>query len=332
MPVNIKQFIVWPISIAILVWLLAKLPFATVASMVAQLPIQTLLGACALLALSYGLRAARLQVVLPTVFLRQPKWWLLGLDPRVLKVIFLHNGAINLIPMRAGELTFPWLAERYLQLPLSMGAATLVWMRLQDVMVLSTLALLGMPGLNLFWRGGLFAVGVGAWWLLRRWAASAPQTDTAQVDVTKANACATRSGRWSDKFAMVRSALADPVHERWWAWFFSLANWCVKLVACATVLSALTHLPWLWGVAGALGGELAAVLPVQGPAGLGTYEAGVVLAMRWAGASAGGTSAAGTLAWAALVWHGVGLLTALSFAAVGAGMHFRNVQVRQQAS
>ncbi len=294
--------------------------------MVAQLPAQTLLGACVLLALSYGLRAARLQVVLPTVFLRQPKWWVLGLDPRVLKVIFLHNGAINLIPMRAGELTFPWLAERYLQLPLPMGAATLVWMRLQDVMVLSTLALFGMPGLSLFWRVGLFVVGVGAWWLLRRWAASAPAADAPQVDATS-----TTSGKWADKLATVRYALADPVHERWWAWFFSLANWCVKLVACATVLSALTHLPWLCGVAGALGGELAAVLPVQGPAGLGTYEAGVVLAMRWAGASTSGTSAAGTLAWAALVWHGVGLFTALSFAAVGAGMNFRNVKVRQPA-
>ncbi len=294
--------------------------------MVAQLPAQTLLGACALLVLSYGLRAARLQVVLPVVYGRQPKWWLLGLDPRVLKVIFLHNGAINLIPMRAGELTFPWLAERYLQLPLTMGAATLVWMRLQDVMVLSTLALIGMPGLGFFWRAGLFGVGLAAWWLLRRWAANAPWPVAPEADAAKS------TGRWSDKLAMIRTALADPVHERWWAWFFSLANWCVKLVACATVLSALTHLPWLWGIAGALGGELAAVLPVQGPAGLGTYEAGVVLAMRWAGATAGATSTAGTLAWAALVWHGVGLLTALSFAAIGAGMHFRNVQVRQQAS
>ena len=33
-------------------------------------------------------------------------------------------------------------------------------------------------------------------------------------------------------------------------------------------------------VAGALGGELAGILPIQGPAGFGTYEAGV-----WAGAS-----------------------------------------------
>jgi len=202
-------------------------------------------------------------------------------------------------------------------------------MRLQDVMVLSTLALFGMPGLSLFWRAGLFVVGLAACWMLRRWAASAPAADATEIGATTTIKA---SGKWADQLAKVRYALADPVHERWWAWFFSLANWCVKLVACATVLSALTQLPWLWGVAGALGGELAAVLPVQGPAGLGTYEAGVVLAMRWAGAAVGGTSAAGTLAWAALVWHGVGLLTALSFAAIGASMNFRNVQVRQQAS
>jgi uncharacterized membrane protein YbhN (UPF0104 family) len=215
------------------------------------------------------------------------------------------------IPMRAGELTFPWLANRYLQVPMPVGAATLVWMRMQDVVVLSTLALVCLPGLDWLWRVGLFCAGCLAWWLLRRWAASAPSPDQA-VPLT---------GRWVDKFSSVRYALTDSVHGRLWAWFFSAANWCVKLFACATVLSALTQVSWHMGITGGLGGELAAVLPVQGPAGLGTYEAGVVLAMQWAGASK-----ASTLAWAALVWHALSLATALSFAAIGAGMNFTTSQ------
>ena len=36
-----------------------------------------------------------------------------------MRVILMHNAAINLLPMRAGELSFPWLASRELGMPVA---------------------------------------------------------------------------------------------------------------------------------------------------------------------------------------------------------------------
>ena len=103
---------------------------------------------------SYGLRAARLQVVMdldaaaPTQTPTQrqaPRRWL-GLRTDALRVILMHNAAVNLLPMRAGELSFPWLASRELGMPVSRAIACLLWMRMQDLAVLLLLGLLVWPG------------------------------------------------------------------------------------------------------------------------------------------------------------------------------------------
>jgi uncharacterized membrane protein YbhN (UPF0104 family) len=60
-----------------------------------------------------------------------------------------------------------------------------------------------------------------------------------------------------------------------WGWFWSAANWLVKILVVSLMLSSLTGLDTLQTVRGALTGELSALLPLTGPAGLGTYEAGV---------------------------------------------------------
>jgi hypothetical protein len=46
------------------------------------------------------------------------------------------------------------------------------------------------------------------------------------------------------------------------------------------LLASLADLPLGAGFCGALGGELAGVIPLQAPAGVGTYEAGVALGTR----------------------------------------------------
>jgi hypothetical protein len=62
------------------------------------------------------------------------------------------------------------------------------------------------------------------------------------------------------------------------AWLLSLGNWVCKLCVVAILLSSLLDIPIKAAFQGALGGEWAGLLPLQGPAGLGTYEAGVWLA------------------------------------------------------
>jgi hypothetical protein len=63
----------------------------------------------------------------------------------------------------------------------------------------------------------------------------------------------------------------------WPAWGFAISNWVLKLSIVGVLLTMLANIPAGAGFCGALGGELAGVLPIQAPAGVGTYEAGVAL-------------------------------------------------------
>jgi hypothetical protein len=82
------------------------------------------------------------------------------------------------------------------------------------------------------------------------------------------------------------------------AWLLSLANWLCKLSVVAILLSSLLAMSPQAALQGALGGEWAGLLPLQGPAGLGTYEAGV-----WLAAGLQDASVAAQLPAAALLVH-----------------------------
>jgi len=177
-----------------------------------------------------------------------------------MRVILFHNAAVLLLPMRAGELGYPVLVKQVFGASWQASWRSLVWLRLQDVMVLATLAVWLWPGVPVAWRVlmallwvGLLTAPARLWlWLLKRRIKG---------------------------MAFVRSLM----HRRSGlsGWFLSWGNWLLKLLAVAGLLHSLApehaSLDFAQAWAGALGGELAALLPVQGPAGLGTYEAGVWL-------------------------------------------------------
>jgi hypothetical protein len=62
-------------------------------------------------------------------------------------------------------------------------------------------------------------------------------------------------------------------------WVWTLANWSLKLSILAWGLAQVLPAAFGLGFAGAVGGELAALFPLQGVAGLGSYEAGVAAAL-----------------------------------------------------
>jgi hypothetical protein len=143
-------------------------------------------------------------------------------------------------------------------------------MRLQDLTVLIVLGILLWPSLPLSWRlAGLVTIVAG--WLtllaiLRAWDRRHPNDASVPSGLV---------GRWLDK---LRHALLESAHHRLTAWVLTFSNWLVKLAAGAMLLTSIADTRWLVALGGALGGELAAIVPLQGPAGFGTYEAGV-----WAG-------------------------------------------------
>jgi hypothetical protein len=270
---RLKMVVAWSFGLALLAWLLHRTPLTQVEAALRQPSAMTWALTLGGLLVSYGLRSARLQVVLNLDDHHQaPHRWL-GLRTDALRVILMHNAAVNLLPMRAGELSFPWLASRELNLPVARAVACLLWMRVQDLVVLLVLGLLLWPGLPMVWRLAALVCMLAVWqmvsWWMRRWfsqhAATPSESATGVVALMQ----------------RVKHALLEPSHHHPMAWLLTLANWSLKLAAGACLLSAISGAPWSTAWAGALGGELAAIVPLQGPAGFGTYEAGV-----WAGMAA----------------------------------------------
>ena len=171
-----------------------------------------------------------------------------------LSLTFLHNAAVILVPFRVGELGYPVLVQKLLNVSLQQCIRSLLWLRLQDGIVLLSLAFLCMPF-------------------------HSPELRIAGLLLVMALCFVTQ--KWWLRLLRSRHFLIRQVraflHQRSspWGWFWSAANWIVKILVVALMLSNLTGLDILQTLRGALAGELSALLPLTGPAGFGTYEAGV---------------------------------------------------------
>ncbi|WP_374493461.1 lysylphosphatidylglycerol synthase domain-containing protein [Zoogloea sp.] len=182
-----------------------------------------------------------------------------------LRIVLVHNAMVNVVPFRGGEAAFPLLLRQSFGIALPRAVASLFWFRLQDAFVVMALAAIVWPGLH----PGLKALAVAAvvalaWWL-PRWA-------RAPHDWADGKALTAKLGK-------VRDAFAESTRHARFGWLWTLANWTVKLAAQAALLAALIPASLAVGAAGALGAELAAILPIQGVAGFGTYEAGAAAAL-----------------------------------------------------
>ena len=218
-----------------------------------------LLLAVGLVAVGYLARAARLHVL----FVSRTA----GRARLCVKLILLNTLANNLVPMRAGELSFPLLMRRFFGVPMGTATAGLAWLRLMDLHTLLGLGLVGiLPG---WLGGGLTWLTVAAWlvlpWLLYRF----------QRDLLRRLAGG-RGGRLAG--AVAAGLPADPF-TFWQCWIWTVLAWLAKLSVFVWLLIAFSAAPVEAALAGAVGGELTSVLPFHGVAGLGTYEAGVVAGM-----------------------------------------------------
>ena len=185
--------------------------------------------------------------------------------PTCLRIVLVHNALVNVMPFRSGEAAFPLLMRQTFGTPLTRGIASLFWLRLQDAFVVLALAVLVWPALPLALRGLGLAGVLGLAWYLPRWARQPHDWLDGEG--------------WLSRLGKVRDAFAHSARHARLGWLWTLANWSVKLLAQAGLLAALLPSDLAAGAAGALGAELAAILPVQGVAGFGTYEAGAAAAL-----------------------------------------------------
>lgn len=263
---RLKPLLGAAIALALLAVLLRQLDLPTLAATAARVPawvwLTTLAGALG----SLALRAARMRAE----WREHPE----ATFGTCLRMFLFHNAAVAWLPLRSGEGVYLWWLTRRWQVPLGAAIASLLWLRLQDALVLAWLSLAWfMPG-----RGAvtaLPALAVGALALAfgpRLWRSALAQLDTpalrdapgrlARIARQIGQACrASRGGRTG--------------------WLMCGANWCLKIGVVALLLEALSPMAAGDAARAALAGEWAAILPLNGPAGLGPYEAGV-----WLGAIA----------------------------------------------
>jgi hypothetical protein len=191
-------------------------------------------------------------------------------------LVLLHNAAVLLSPMRLGEAGYVWLVHSEWGVGMAQAARSLLWLRWQDAAVLATLGLLLLPPLPLPWRLALAAGAFSLALWLPAWGARRAATHRLPHRLLAATA--------------QRGFDAD-------GWGAAWSNWLLRLGVLSLLFSHLASAPNPAVLAAAIGTELGGVLPLQGPAGLGPYEAGA-----WAGARLADANAP-PLAGAAVVAH-----------------------------
>jgi uncharacterized membrane protein YbhN (UPF0104 family) len=208
-------------------------------------------------ALSYGLRAVRVYDYF------RPRFR--GRFPTVLRLSVLHNSANNLLPMRAGEMVFPWLMGRYFSHGFLDATAALVWIRLLD---LHSLGLIGMLTLWLRSASWIWPVAAIAWLAL--------------LPLAYKGRLVMPAGEGGRVRRFLRRALeAAPTSFgrvlRVYSW--TTLIWGSKFVAFAALLHHFLPVGLWMVLTGVMGAELSSVLPFHGIAGSGSYELAMVAAL-----------------------------------------------------
>jgi glycosyltransferase 2 family protein len=220
-------------------------------------------------ALSYGLRAVR---VYDWLCLGASASGCAGRFPAVLRLSILHNTANNLLPMRAGELAFPWLMGRYFGHGFLPATAALLWIRLMDLHFLGLVAI-GIawlrqpawvwPAAGLLWLAALGLLG----------AVGGLRTGWEQGQ-------AGRLRRAASKALRLLAAAAPGSHARMVrAYLWTALIWLTKFLAFAALLRHFLPVDLWRALVGVMGAELSSVLPFHGIAGSGSYELAAVAAL-----------------------------------------------------
>ncbi len=213
-----------------------------------------------LTALSYGLRAVRVHDWFRPRFRGQFRY--------VLRLSVLHNSANNLLPMRTGEMVFPWLMRRYFGFGLLEATAALLWIRILDMHFLGLIAILILelrdPGW-VWWAAGL------------AWVGALPVL--ALIGQGSASPRLAGSGRL---YTLVRQVAAAAPRDPWLiarVYLWTAGTWTLKFIAFASVLAHFVPGAFWRVLAGVMGAELSSVLPVHGIAGSGSYEIAAMAAL-----------------------------------------------------
>lgn len=231
-----------------------------------QFPPLVLAGLLALSAASYLARAARVQLYFAPL--------MAGVFPTTVRLSVLHTTANVLLPMRLGELVFPWLMRRYFGQDLLGAGVSLIWIRLLD------LHFLGLIGWLILWLRD-----PAPFWLL----AMAPWLGLLLLvpPIARRASRLPQSGpRWQRTLAFLGQAAPRENARLAGLYMWTALCWGTKFIAFAWVLGYFLPIDFWQLLAGVMGAELSSVLPFHGIGGSGSYELAAMAALVPLGVSA----------------------------------------------
>jgi len=234
-------------TLALVWWLVREVRPSTWADALAQVPLGWWLLAAVAWLCSYGVRARRLQ---QEWFHRAEVPW-----SRCLALVLQHNAAVLLVPFRLGEAGYVWGVSRQWGVGVAEASWSLLRLRLQDLVILALLSI----AILLPW-----GVGIAASLALLGWGWRQKVIQQASVP------------KWTASREL-RRLLAGA------GWPASALNWMLRLAVVGGCVMLLTPGGWDVASAAAVGAELGSLMPLQGPAALGPYEAGAWAAVAWKG-------------------------------------------------
>lgn len=177
-----------------------------------------------------------------------------------LRVTLVHNAMVNIFPFRGGEASFPLMMNATFDVPLSRALASLVWFRIQDLVVVAILTIGILPGLPVVAKvAAAIVICLAAW------------TVPMSVGHLPAQIAGKPLPRVLEK---LRAGFGQATLESPRGWVWTGGTWVAKLGGEIWLLGTLLPASTVVAAMGVLGAETAAILPVQGVAGFGTYEAG----------------------------------------------------------
>lgn len=189
-----------------------------------------------------------------------------------IKIVLWHNATLNLLPFRSGELVFPLLLNKMAKVPVLSAVTSLIYLRFQDACTVLMIAIGVWPNLDITTRLFLAIALVFVAGMFQKWAKSTASWHASEWLLKR-------------RLAPMRDALAEGNPDAGLSWVLTIANWLIKITLQVALYVQLLHLDFSVGVLATLSSEFAALLPIQGVAGLGTFEASSALVLRSEGIS-----------------------------------------------
>ncbi len=179
-----------------------------------------------------------------------------------LRLMLLHNILNNLLPARSGEISFPVLMKRYFLVDYIHSIPALLWFRLLDLHMLLSIGLIAWVTKGATDHSFIYFPLVLLWLL-------SPYLFYALKNRIRKTI--------TQPFILkILDGLPQNSVKFWHNWLLTGLNWSIKLMVLAWLLAQFLNIDCAYLFSSVIAGELSSVLPFHAPAGVGTYEAGMV--------------------------------------------------------